>query len=70
MQGIFKFIVKNCVILLFTTFLSISTYGQKLSAQDIQQVQQLAPGIDPSQMTKTGFESYFRDNNQTDMCNI
>ncbi len=65
MQGIFKFIAKNCVILLFTTFLSLSAYSQKLSTQDIQQVQQLAPGIDPTQMTKTGFESYFRDNNQS-----
>ena len=65
MQGIFKFIAKNCVILLFITFLSLSAYSQKLSTQDIQQVQQLAPGIDPTQMTKTGFESYFRDNNQS-----
>ena len=68
MQGIFKFIAKNCVILLllFISSFSITTaYCQKLSTQEIQQVQQLAPGIDPTQMTKTGFESYFRDNNQS-----
>lgn len=64
MQGIFKFIVKKYAILLFLiTFFSLSAYSQISPNQ--QNLQQLLPNVDPSQMTKSGFDSYFKDNNQS-----
>jgi protein involved in polysaccharide export with SLBB domain len=64
MPGIFKFIVKKCAVQLFIiTFFSISVYGQTPPSQ--QNLQQLLPTLDPTQMSKTGFDSYFRDNNKS-----
>ena len=65
MQGIFKFFVKKYAVLLFgITFLSISACSQTPEPTQ-QNLQELLPGNDPTQMTKTGFDNYFKDNNQS-----
>lgn len=65
MQGIIKFFVIKYTLLLFSiTFLSLIAIGQ--TTQPIpQNLQELLPGIDPTQMTKAGFDTYFKDNNQS-----
>ncbi len=65
MQGIFKFFVKKYTVLLISiTFLSFSVIGQ-ITQPTPQNLQELLPGVDPTQMTKAGFDSYFKDNNQS-----
>ena len=65
MQGIFKFFVKKYTVLLISiTFLSFSVIGQTTQPTP-QNLQELLPGVDPTQMTKAGFDSYFKDNNQS-----
>src|SRR5689334_8457745 len=53
-----------CCLLLFVLFFSVSAYSQQpLPTQ--QQVNEMLPnGIDPTQLTRSGFDSYFKDNNQ------
>ncbi len=64
MQGIFKFFVKRHTGLLFgIMFLSISACSQTTEPTQ-QNLQELLPGNDPTQMTKAGFDNYFKDNNQ------
>ena len=64
MQGIYKFFVKKCALLLFgITLLSSSVYSQTTEPSQ-QNLQELLPGTDPTQMTKAGFDNYFKDNNQ------
>ncbi|CAN5386261.1 SLBB domain-containing protein [soil metagenome] len=64
MQGIFKFIVKRNAALFILLFISLSGFGQTPVPSE-QQINELLPnGIDPTQMTKSGFDSYFKDNNQ------
>ncbi len=63
MQGIFKFIEnKYAILLLIIMGLSFSVFSQRPTTP--QTLQELLPNVDPTQMTKTGFESYFKDNNQ------
>lgn len=64
MQFFLKLSVKrNAAILLFI-FISLSAYCQTPATSE-QQINELLPnGIDPTQMTKSGFDSYFKDNNQ------
>ena len=51
-----------CLLLLLCGNL-ISAYSQQIPTQ--QQLNDLVPGItEPTQMTKAGFENYFKDNNQ------
>ena len=65
MQGIFKFFVKKYTVLLISiTFLSFSVIGQTTQPTP-QNLQELLPGVDPTQMTKAGFDSYFKDNNKS-----
>lgn len=65
MQGIIKFFVKKYTLLLFSiTFLSLIAIGQTTQPTP-QNLQELLPGIDPTQMTKAGFDTYFKDNNQS-----
>ncbi|MEO6229955.1 MAG: SLBB domain-containing protein [Ferruginibacter sp.] len=64
MQGIFKFIVKRNAALFILLFISLSGFGQTPVPSE-QQINELLPnGIDPTQMTKSGFDTYFKDNNQ------
>ena len=64
MQGIFKFFVKKYTVLLFgIALLSIPAFSQTEPTQ--QKLQELLPGTDPTQMTKAGFDNYFKDNNQS-----
>lgn len=64
MQGIYKFFVKKYALLLFgITLLSSSVYSQTTEPSQ-QNLQELLPGTDPTQMTKAGFDNYFKDNNQ------
>ena len=65
MQGIFKFfVIKYAVLLLSITFLSISAYSQ-VPQPSQQNLQELLPSVDPSKMSKSGFDTYFKDNNQS-----
>ncbi len=64
MQGIYMFFVKKYALLLFgITLLSSSVYSQTTEPSQ-QNLQELLPGTDPTQMTKAGFDNYFKDNNQ------
>lgn len=54
--------IKNAGLLVLATIISMSAFAQTPTQQ---QINELAPGlIDPAQMTKSGFENYFKDNNQ------
>jgi protein involved in polysaccharide export with SLBB domain len=66
MQCIFKFLVKKFAVVLFgITFLSLSAYSQNTEPTP-QSLKELLPaGVDPTQLTKSGFDSYFKDNNQS-----
>ncbi len=65
MQGIFKFFVKKYTVLLLSIIvLSFSAIGQTTQPTP-QNLQELLPGVDPTQMTKAGFDTYFKDNNQS-----
>ena len=56
--------LKKSVLLFFVTLLSISSYGQQ-PAPTQEQINEILPNsIDPTQMTKSGFDNYFKDNNQ------
>lgn len=65
MQRFYQFFWKRSMLLLFfITFLASNAISQQ-SIPTQKQINELLPsGIDPTQMTKSGFESYFRDNNQ------
>jgi len=57
---------KKRFILLIINFIlfSITTYSQ--TPDNIQQaLPQLSPNVDPTQLTKANFDSYFKDNNQS-----
>lgn len=65
MQGIYKIFVKKYVAILFViTFFSAATYCQTPDPTQ-QNLQELLPGADPTQMTKSSFDNYFKDNNQS-----
>jgi protein involved in polysaccharide export with SLBB domain len=65
MQGIFKFFVKKCTLLLpGIIFLSFTAISQTIQPTP-QSLQELLPGVDPTQMSKAGFDNYFKDNNQS-----
>src|SRR4026207_1831699 len=64
MQGIFKLLVRKNAGLLFLFFIAIPGISQSQTPTQ-QQINEMLPnGIDPTQMTKSGFDNYFRDNNQ------
>ncbi|MES2893642.1 MAG: SLBB domain-containing protein [Bacteroidota bacterium] len=65
MQGIITgFVKKSASFLYFILFLLIAQSGFS-QAPTQQQINEMLPtGIDPTQMTKSSFDSYFRDNNQ------
>lgn len=64
MQRFFKLLVKRCAVSFFLIFFSSTLiYCQTIPSR--QQVNELLPhGIDPTQMSKAGFDTYFKDNNQ------
>jgi len=65
MQRFYQIFWKRSVVLLFfvTFFASYAFSQQPLPTQ--KQINELLPnGIDPTQLTKSGFENYFKDNNQ------
>src|SRR6187402_1193226 len=65
MQRFYQFSWKRSVVLLFfITFLASSVFCQQSLPTQKQINEMLPDGIDPTQMTKSGFESYFKDNNQ------
>ena len=66
MQGIFKFFVKKHAILFLSSLLlfSLSAYSQTTEQPTQQNLQEALPNIDPTQMTKSNFDAYFKDNNQ------
>ncbi len=65
MQGIFKFFVRKNVTLIFLIIFNLLYTCSQAQIPGQQQISELSPGtIDPTQMTKSGFDSYFRDNNQ------
>ena len=65
MQGILKFFITKCTILFYCIiiFLSVSAQSQtpELTPQNLQEI---LPNVNPTQLTKSGFESYFKDNNK------
>ena len=65
MPSIFKFTVrKTAVMLLLFSFISLCAYSQSPLTPE-QQINEMLPnGTDPTQMTRSGFDTYFRDNNQ------
>ncbi|MEO5888678.1 MAG: SLBB domain-containing protein [Ferruginibacter sp.] len=64
MQAIYRFFCKRRSVLLLATILSLTAYCQQ-PAPTQEQINELLPnGIDPTQMTRSGFDSYFKDNNQ------
>ncbi len=65
MQLIYFFLGKrSLLLLLFVTMLSFNSWCQQ-PVPTQQQINELLPtGIDPTQLTKSGFENYFKDNNQ------
>jgi len=65
MQRMYLFLGKRSLLLLFfSTMISFNSWCQQ-PAPTQQQINELLPtGIDPTQMTKSGFENYFKDNNQ------
>src|SRR5665647_1777356 len=65
MQRIYLFFWKKSLMLLFfITFISLSSYCQQPAPTQEQINEMLPNGIDPTQMTKSGFDNYFKDNNQ------
>jgi protein involved in polysaccharide export with SLBB domain len=64
MECIFKFFVKKfATVLIGVTFISLAACGQTIEPTP-QNLQELLPNVDPTQLTKSGFENYFKDNNQ------
>ncbi|MEO6356309.1 MAG: SLBB domain-containing protein, partial [Ferruginibacter sp.] len=64
MECIFKFFVKKfATVLIGVTFISLAACGQTIQPTP-QNLQELLPNVDPTQLTKSGFDSYFKDNNQ------
>ncbi len=65
MHSKYLFLGKRSLLLLFiTTMLSLNSWCQQ-PVPTQQQINELLPtGIDPTQLTKSGFENYFKDNNQ------
>ena len=65
MQSKYLFLGKRTLLLLFfITMLSFDSWCQQ-PVPTQQQINELLPtGIDPTQLTKSGFENYFKDNNQ------
>ncbi len=65
MQSKYLFLGKRSLLLLFfITMLSFNSWCQQ-PVPTQQQINELLPtGIDPTQLTKSGFENYFKDNNQ------
>ena len=66
MQGIFKFFVKKHAILFLSSLLlfSLSAYSQTTEQPTQQNLKEALPNVDPTQMTKSNFDAYFKDNNQ------
>ena len=66
MQGILKFFLKRRAVLFLSSFLLLSITVNSQTPEPIpQNLQELLPNIDPTQMTKANFDSYFKDNNQS-----
>ncbi len=64
MQGFIKFFVNRFAALLLLSIVFFYTPSYSQSTPTPQQLQELLPTVDPTQMTKSGFDSYFKDNNQ------
>ena len=68
MQGILKFIVTRYSLLFYCSFmlscLSAISQTPELTPQNLQE---LLPNVNPTQLSKSGFESYFKDNNQNNV---
>ena len=55
-------LIKNSALLLFATFICMGVHAQVPTQQ---QINELVPGLtEPTQMTKSGFDNFFKDNNQ------
>ena len=67
MQGILKFFVTKYTVLFYCIiFLSVSAQSQTPEPTP-QNLQELLPNVNPTQLTKSGFDSYFKDNNQNNI---
>lgn len=66
MHCILKFFVKKHIVFLCMSlfFFSIMAYSQS-SILDQPGLKEILPNVDPTQMTKANFDSYFKDNNQS-----
>lgn len=55
-------LIKNSALLLLATFICMGLHAQVPTQQ---QINELVPGLtEPTQMTKSGFDNFFKDNNQ------
>jgi protein involved in polysaccharide export with SLBB domain len=64
MQNTVKLVLRNCLVVASILFFSLSAFCQQPPTPE--QIKEIIPGtsIDPTQLTKSGFENYFKDNNQ------
>ena len=65
MQGILKIFTSRYTVLFYCSifFLSFSAFGQTPELTP-EKLQEMLPNINPTQLTKSGFDTYFKDNNQ------
>ena len=64
MQPIYIFFGKRSLLLVFIIMISCTAWCQQ-PVPTQQQINELLPnGIDPTQLSKSGFDNYFKDNNQ------
>lgn len=63
MHCILKFFVRKNALFFISIFLSISVFSQTEDPTP-QGLKETLPNVDPTQMTKANFDSYFKDNNQ------
>ena len=65
MQGILKIFVTKCTVLFYCIIILLSVSAQSQTPElTPQNLQELLPNVNPTQLTKSGFESYFKDNNK------
>ena len=66
MEGIFKFFSFTYAVVFLSVllFLSLPAFSQTPEPTP-QNLQEMLPNVDPTQMTKANFDSYFKDNNQS-----
>ena len=66
MQSIVKFFVNKCVVLVLaiTAFFSLAAHSQTTGTLPPEVKEMLPAGIDPTQMSKSSLDNYFRDKNR------